>query len=60
MALTDKVKAVQSHTNLRRIEGFLKRLEKFDDIQPDETVWSEQRVLKTVRSHVQSENNACY
>lgn len=52
MTLIDKVTAVQSGKNLGRIEGLLKRLEKFEDIQPNETIWSERRMLGTVRSHV--------
>lgn len=59
MALSDKVKAVQSGVDLGRIETLLKRLEKFDDIQPNETVWSEQRMLGTVRSHVRGEIETC-
>ena len=57
MTLIDKVKAVQQESDLGRIEGLLKRLEKFEDIQPKETVWSEQRILETVRSHI--ENDTC-
>jgi hypothetical protein len=58
MALTDKVKAVQSGIDLGRIENLLKRLEKFEDIQPNETVWSEQRMLGVVRSYIGSDNDA--
>lgn len=53
VTLTDKVNAIQKGADLGRIDSLLKRIEKFDDIQPDETIWSEQRILKTVRSYVQ-------
>lgn len=56
MPLTEKVKAAQDHpASLDRIEALLKRLEKFDDIRPKETVWSEQRMMEGVRYYIQSE-----
>lgn len=56
MALTDKVSAIKDGKDLGRIENLLKRLEKFEDIQPNETVWSERRMLGTVRSYVQADS----
>ncbi len=59
MALTKKVKATKKYPmSSKHIEAFLKRIEKFDNIKPKETIWSEKRMMDGVRSYVQNEKNA--
>lgn len=51
LALNKNVKDVNS----TRIDNLIRRVDKFDDVKPRETVWSEQRLLDTVRTHVWNE-----
>lgn len=50
MKLTKKTSEIIKQNRDDRIDQIIKKIEKFDSIKPNETVWSEQRLLEAVRS----------
>lgn len=36
--------------NFKRIDDILEKIKKFEKIKPEETIWSEKRLLDTVRT----------
>ncbi len=60
MSLTEKVNIMARSGDLKHIENLLSRIEKFDSIKPEETIWSEQRLMQNIRTLFHNENNAYY